>query len=296
MRKSVKQINLLNIYLYEIMKKTLFLKLILIILLSSNINYAQKNNLDFLNGMKYAGYIGPADYENIAISTISKMGLIVLSQNREQWPKEAQINQCLIGVWNLAINGGFGSGAKATLQISNCFNVVLYDKTNTASGFGASFDNNANTASHRAFDNFKKFTYAYDNSLTKTISYPESENINLGENELKTYFDSTKLDPIEGIYKTYKSETNYKLGIIKVADKFKAIIIESDLPQWKKGDVKMIFEGTALEDVFSVKYFMADKTAIETFANLAGGLLKIEFNNQTEKNEDINLLKLYPKK
>ena len=80
----------------------------------------------------------------------------MLPHNIDEWPKEAQMNPCLISYWNLLINGGFGSGAKVTLQISNCLNVALYDKTNTASGFGASFDNNSNTAAQRAFDNFKK--------------------------------------------------------------------------------------------------------------------------------------------
>jgi hypothetical protein len=57
---------------------------------------------------------------------------------------------------------------------------------------------------------------------------------------------------------------------------YKAIIIESELPQWEKGDVKAIFETTAAEGVFSTKYFMAGKTSIETFSNLEGGLINIE--------------------
>jgi hypothetical protein len=239
---------------------------------------------------------GTSDYENIAISTISKLGLTMLSQNDNEWPQEAKANPCLIGYWDLIIKDAFGSGAKANLKISNCENVALYDKTNTASSFGASYDKNADIASERAFDNFKKFAYAYDVSLTKKITYPEVENINMDENNLKSYYDSTELDRIEGIYKSYKSDFNYKLGIIKDADKFKAIIVESDLPQWKNGDVKMIFESTALEDVFSVKYYMADKTSIETFANVEGGLITVEFKNLTGQNEDLKLLKLYPKK
>jgi hypothetical protein len=276
--------------------KIIYRMLILTILLSSNINFAQNNNLNFLNGMKYASYSGPADYEYIAVSSISKMGLTMLSHNSNEWPKEAQMNSCLIGYWNLIINGGFGSGAKATLQISNCYNVAVYDKTNTASGFGASFDKNMNIATQRAFDSFKNFNHSYNESLTKTITYPEVENIKMDENELKSYFDSTILEPIEGIYKTYKSDSNYKLGIIKVADKLKAVIIESDLPQWKKGDVKVVFESTAVEDVYSIKYYLADKTSIETFANLEGGLITVELKNQTGENEDIKFLKLYPKK
>jgi hypothetical protein len=240
--------------------------------------------------------MGPTIYDYIANSSINKMGLIMLPTEKKDWPMEARMNPCLIGYWDLRLTGAFGSGAKANLLISNCFSVALYDKTNTASGYGASAERNAKTAIGRAFDNFKNFTYAYNVSFTKTIIYPEVENINMDENNLKSYYDSTELDRIEGIYKSYKSDFNYKLGIIKDADKFKAIIVESDLPQWKNGDVKMIFESTALEDVFSVKYYMSDKTSIETFANVEGGLITVEFKNLTGQNEDLKLLKLYPKK
>lgn len=275
--------------------KLIYRLLIVATILSSQTNFAQNNNLNFLNGMKYASYSGPEDYEYIAISTVSKMGLTMLSHNNNEWPKEAQMNSCLIGYWNLIIDGAFGSGAKATLQISNCYNVAVYNKTNTASGFGASFDKNMNIAAQRAFDNFKSFTHSYDNSLTKTITYPEVENINMDENKLKSYFDTAKLDPIEGIYKTYKSETNYKVGIIKVGDKYKAVIIESDFPQWKKGDVKADLESTAVEDVYSIKYFLGDKTSLETFANLVGGLMTVELKNSTGENDNLKFLKLYPK-
>lgn len=269
--------------------------LIAILLLSSNINFAQKNNLTFLNGMKYAFYSGSDELEYIANNAINKLGLIALPKDSNQWPEEAKTNPCLNSQWRTIIKSAFGSGAKCNLQILDCLNVVLYDETNTASGFGASFEKNVNVASNRAFDNFKNFKYSYDKSITSTIKYPEVENINMDENNLKSYFDATKLDPIEGVYKTYQSDSNYKLGIIKVADKFKAIVIESNLPQWHKGDVKIVFESTAAEGVFSVKYYMGDKTSIETFANLVGGLINVEIKNQTGENNDLKLLKLYPK-
>ena len=276
--------------------KSFYSFLIFVTLLSYNNNFAQKNSLNFLNGMKYASYSGPGEFEYIATAKISKIGLIVLPRDTNEWPKEAKFNPSFVGYWNLLINSGFGSGAKATLQISNCFQVVVYDKTNTASGFGASFDKNMNVAVNRAFDNFEGFKYRYDKSLTEMISYPEVESINMDENQLKAYFDSTELELLEGVYKTYKSESDYKLGIIKVGDKFKAIVVESDLPQWKKGDVKAVFDSTAVDGVYSAKYFMGDKTFVETFANLEGGLFTIEFKNKTGENEDIKLLKLYPKK
>jgi hypothetical protein len=268
---------------------------LLIVILSSNTNFAQKTELNFLGGMKYASYNGPDASGYAASSAINKLGLTTLSNNDSEWPKEAQLNECLVGYWNLIIKSGFGSGAKANLQISNCLGEVVYDNTNTASGYAASFDRNVNTASERAFENFKNVTYTYDKSLTKIIAFPEVENINMTENEIKTYLDSSKLDPIEGIFKSYKSDVNYKVGIIKVGDNYKAIIIDSDYPQWKKGDVKAVFESTAAEGVFAVNYFMGDKTSLETFANVEGGLINIEMKDAQGEGSDMNLLKLYPK-
>lgn len=269
---------------------------VILIFMFSIVNFAQENDLNFLNGMKYATYYGPEVYQSYAAVAIHNLGLNMLPNDKNEWPKEAKSNPCLIGVWTATGRGGMGFTAKVSLQISNCFKVVLYDKTNTASKFAvASLQVNEQIAYARAFDNFKDFKYVYDESLTPTIEYPEVENINKNETELKAYFDSTKLESIEGIFKSYKSDWNFKLGIIKDGDKIKGIIIESDLIQWKKGDVKAIFESTAVENVFSVKWFDAEKKSMETFANFEGGLINIEFKNANGENEDLKLLKLYPK-
>lgn len=269
---------------------------VVLIIMFSIVNFAQENDLNFLNGMKYATYYGPKVYQSYAAVAIHNIGLTLLPEDKNEWPKEAKSNPCLIGTWTATGRGGMGFTAKATLQISNCHKVVLYDKTNTASKFAVySYEANEEIAYARAFDNFKEFKYLYDVSLTPTIKYPEVENINKNETDLKAYFDSTKLESIEGIFKSYKSDWNYKLGIIKDGDKIKGIIIESDLIQWKKGDVKAIFESTAVENVFSVKWFDADKNSMETFANFEGGLINIEFKNANGENEDLKLLKLYPK-
>jgi hypothetical protein len=119
------------------------------------------------------------------------------------------------------------------------------------------------------------------------------ENINTDEDELKSLFETVKLDPIEGIYKSYKSNSNFKIGIMKTGDKYKAIILESDIPNWKKGDVKIIFETTAAEGAYTIKNYSNDKTAIqEGFANLEGALIAIDISN----NEPFYFLKIYPKK
>lgn len=265
-------------------------------LLLFNINFAQEfngfkyvvvRNLDYGSQGKDINGIGSsvADYFRLK-------GYQVIIGGDSEWsdslyPKDLKFNICL----GLFVDIGHKAYPpyEVSVTFGNCKGEVIKQITGKASG---NFEN----ALKRIFNQLDESPYySFDESLTPKITYPEVENINKDENELKAYFDSTKLEPIEGIYKTYKSDTNYKLGIFKVGDLYKAIIIESDYPHWKKGDVKAIFESTAAEGVFSIKYYLGNKTSIETFANLEGGLINIEIKNQKGENEDINLLKLYPK-
>ena len=109
---------------------------------------------------------------------------------------------------------------------------------------------------------------------------------------------SNTLDPIEGIYKVYQTGniTYYKFGIIKHDNKFKAIIIESDLKQWKQGEVKAIFEQSSMRGFYSVRWYMADKTPQETFGSITNNaLLSIELKNpKTGEKEEDKFIKMYP--
>jgi hypothetical protein len=266
--------------------------LILLFLLSSSYNFAQE-----FNGFKYV-VIGNLDYgasgkdiNNISSSLASffrnkgyNVFVVDRFDNLNGTVPELKYNNCL-GLFVSPNHKGF----EITIDFLNCKNESIKQLKGKASG---NFEN----ALKRIFNQLDENPYySFDESLTPKITYPVVENINTDENELKAYFDSTKLEPIEGIYKTYKSDSNYKLGIFKVGELYKAIIIESDYPQWKKGDVKAIFESSAAEGVFSTKYYMGNKTSIETFANLEGGLINIELKNNKGENEDVRLLKLYPK-
>lgn len=263
---------------------------ILVILLSSNINFAQE-----FNGYKYiivsnllntkSEYV--TDHNEISKKVSDyfiKKNMIVIKGLDSEKPRELQFNPCLgLKVYIEQFEKWL------TLEFNNCKKQrikTIIEKNGSQSD-----------ALLQVFEKLDQNpTYVYDEKLTPFFEYPTVENINKTENELKAYFDSTKTDDIEGIYKTYQSDSNYKLGIFKDGDLYKAIIIESDFLQWKKGDVKAIFESTAAEGVFSTKYFMGDKTSIETFANLEGGLVSIELKGENFKKDDMKLLRLYPKK
>lgn len=263
--------------------------IIVTILLSANINFAQE-----FNGYKYF-VIGDIDYgvkgkdiygiSNSVTEYLSKLNNNVIRGFKNPLnPPELKFNRCLGLYVNLSHKDW-----DITIEFRNCKN----ERIKLVTGNGR---NSFEKALKQIFEQLDEISsYSYDESLTPTIEYPTVENINKDENDLKSYFDSTKLDPIEGIYKSYKSDSNYKVGIIKIGDKYKALILESDYPHWKIGDVKVVFESTAAEGVFSTKYFKGDKTSTETFANLEGGLINIELKSPTGENVDIKFLKLYPK-
>jgi hypothetical protein len=273
--------------------------LIVLMLIFSNCNFAQE-----FNGYKYVVVsnidygAGGKDTYGVQLSVINYFkdrGFQVITGGDEEWsnslyPKDLKFNLC-IGLF-VGISHKAFPPYEVTLSFYNCKKETIKNLTGKAS---ANFDN----ALKRIFTKLDENpTYTFDESLTPYIIYPEVENINKDENELKAYFDSTEIDPIEGIYKTYKSELNLKLAIIKDGDEYKAITLEPEASHWKVGDVKIKLESTAAEGVFSAKWYMNDKSIQETFANLEGGLITVELNNSNkiEEKTTINLLKIYPKK
>ncbi len=128
--------------------------------------------------------------------------------------------------------------------------------------------------------------------------YPEVEKTSETEESIKAYLTSNKLDPIEGIYKSFQSNnlSYYKFGIIKKGDKFKAIIIESELKHWKTGEVKAEFEESSMNNLYSVKWSKGNKTSSETFGLLEyGGILTIDFKDpKTGEKQPEKFIKMFP--
>jgi hypothetical protein len=216
----------------------------------------------------------------------SKGFKIVIGSDSSLFPEELIRNNCK----GLYVKY-FKTNQAVSLIFLNCKREVV---KNLISSIGTTYQD--------AFNGFftelnKQKNYSYDEKLTPIIETPvKVEKVNKSEAELKIYLDSNKIEPIEGIYKSYKSEEFYKIGIIKVDDIYKAILLESNKSNWVNGEIKAEFESTAVEGVFSIKFYNENKILIETFANLEGGLLTVELKNP--EGEDINMkfLKLYPKK
>jgi S1-C subfamily serine protease len=189
------------------------------------------------------------------------------------------------------------TNAKLTLSFRNCYNQTIYE-TWGKGGMASTYQRYFEKAASKALSDFNNMRYSFDSSLTPKIKYPEVEQTNLTENDLRNYFDSNKLAEIEGIYKSYQSESLgfYEIGIKRYGNEYKAIIIDSDYDHWKKGEVKAVFEPSSMKGFYSTMWYMGNKTPFETFAMMENpALLSVEFKNQEtgEKRND-RFIKMYP--
>jgi S1-C subfamily serine protease len=257
-----------------------------------------------LDGYKYV-YVPTLTYQNggTDIWGISRMmrelfsekGFIVLTESSNP-TKDLTDNTCLLLIGSVThTNVTYGTN-EVTLTLTNCKGQTVY--SNTGSAMGMTVQDDFNKATRRAFSQIKSLSYSFKTNLTPSIEYPSVEKYDETEESLKSYLTNSNIDPIEGIYKSYQNDqlSYYKFGIIKKDGKYKAIIIESDLKQWVTGEVKSVLENTSMSGFYSVRWYMADKTSVETFGQLEnGGLLSIEFTNPQngEKRQD-KFIKMFP--
>ena len=257
-----------------------------------------------LDGYKYV-YVETLTYENgrtdiWGISNtlrtyFSNKGFIVLTESSEQ-PEEIEQDPCLllscfIDHTNITVGTN-----EVTISLKNCKRETVH--SNTGSAMAKTVQDDFNKATKIAFSQIKNMSYSFNPSRTPRIEYPKVEQTNETEQTIRTYLTSNKLDALEGIYKSYQTDqmNYYKIGIINKGNQYKAIIIESDLKQWKVGEVKAVFEQSSMKAFYSVKWYMGNKTSLETFANMDNeALLSIEFKDPKtgEKRQD-KFIKMFP--
>lgn len=188
------------------------------------------------------------------------------------------------------------TSAELTLTFTNCYNQLVY-KTSSKTGISGSYEKRFSIAVDKALADFKAHLYAYNPRLTPLVVYPEVEKTNETEESIRSYLSVHSLDPIEGIYKSYQSENMqyYKIGIIRVGDVFKAILLESEFSQWKPGEIKAVFEQSSISGLYAVKWMMGNKTPFETFARMENpAVLLIEFKNQSNEATESRYIKMFP--
>lgn len=257
-----------------------------------------------LDGYKYV-YVQTLTYQNggtdiWGISSklrtyFSNKGFTVLTEASTP-PIEVRENpclllRCLINHTNIV----YGTN-EVTISLQNCKDKVVI--SNTGGATAKSVQDDFNKATKKAFSVIELMSYNFNPNKTPQFDFPIVEKTSETEESIKAYLIASKIDPIEGIYKSYQSDhlSYYKFGIIKQGEKFKAIIIDSDLKHWEKGEVKAVFEQSSMKDLYSVTWNMGNKEPFETFSLLEDeGILSIEFKDQKtgEKRQD-KFIKMFP--
>ena len=175
------------------------LTLILISSIILTINVFGQKNVEVINGFKYA-LVNILTYDNNGIdiygvsnyisNELSKKGLIVLGNNRNNWPIEAKSNTCLIGYWYPNHSGGgIANSAKGGYVIKNCKNEIVYENFSTASHFGYYYEQNVPLSIEKAFKPISSLKYNFNQSLTTKIEYPTVETTSETEESIKKYLD-----------------------------------------------------------------------------------------------------------
>lgn len=232
-------------------------------------------------------------------SMFTTKGFIVLSEDNFAENKQLREDPCLALICQINHTNVTSGVNKVTISLKNCEEKVIYTKTGSAMGW--SMQDDYNKATKRAFDDINSMSYSFNPdrliSKEREKALPSLELTGYTEDSLKSYFSANRLDPIEGIYKSYQGNNMpfYKIGIIKSNDKYKAVILESEFSYWKTGELKAVFEPTSVKDVFSARWYMGDKKPFETFATIEhAALLNIQLRDNAGKATQDRFIKMYP--
>ena len=285
-------------------------QLTILLLLFNAIVAIGQSDASVFNGYKYV-YLAPLTYQDgstdkwgIRSQVKEKLidyGLTVL----ETTTPPQGVDVCLIvSCFIEHTNNAYQTASDYVyLKFFNCTNQVVYSSQGASGALVISFQQGWRKATKAATSDFSYYRHSFDESKTvkKQIekNLPTLELTGLTEDSIKSYLSTKKIDPIEGIYKSYQNDgmPYYKLGIIKINGIYKAVIIETELTYWKKGELKATFEQSSMKGLYSTKWYMGNKTAYETFASMDNeALLSVELikNQQTGEKSKDNFIKMFP--
>lgn len=241
-------------------------------------------NAQDLDGYKYlylkSSREGSGIEQEIENCFVNK-GFTFIKQKSSMPTKREERMATLICSWSYEVRHSVGTFV--TIVINN----MLGENVMTLSGhanWGFKADNELARAGKNALKIVLKCPYQFDPDKTPISQIPSSSISAWTAEQINEYLSTKELDEIEGIYKNIGS-TFYKLGIIKEGNKYVAIILETDNPNWASADVKAVFEEVR-KGYYSVAYYNDDCKKVEAIAELdEKGILKIT---------DYNYMKIFP--
>lgn len=273
--------------------------LLLSVIIHFNIIFCQK-----FDGYKYV-VVSTLTYQNGGTDiyglsetlrqNFTKKGFIVISEDKQNWPKEAKADPCLI----INCYPDHKGASIASFTIKNCKNEIIFDEKSNSTDLVGNYQNNFDRALRNCWNRFNKYSYNFDGTKTPVLELPIVEQTNETEFTLVNYFDNNQIDELEGIYKSYQTgitSTYYKFGIKRYGNIYKAIIVEAEYKHWKTGEVKAIFEPTSMNNFYSTTWYLGDKTPFETFTKMDNeAILSIEITDpSTKEQRQDRYIKVYP--
>lgn len=104
--------------------------------------------------------------------------------------------------------------------------------------------------------------YVVDHSRVPKVDY--------SADEAYAYFDSSRLDHIEGVWNSTEANNRYEVAIRKDSDSrdYVMSILSSENSLWKEGQIKARLTKTASSQVFNVEYWLRDHSKMSTTAIL----------------------------
>jgi S1-C subfamily serine protease len=266
-------------------------------------------DVEGLNGYKYV-YVTPIKYQDGSYDKFALMsycnkkfyyiGFDLLDFNNLSASEKVN-KRCLTLFCQISHTGNAYGKNSLTLRLKNCNNEIVFE--NEVQANGATWAGETTIAKvldkciKRVFEPLDKLKYSYDPKLTPGSTNITIENTNETEETLKKYYKENALNEIEGIYKSIQTNdlSYYKIAIKRFDEKYKAIILESDIDAWKLGEVKAYLEPSSTEGIFSAKWYKGNKTPQESFLTLENGGFYIFLSSETEGQTIKNaFIKMYP--
>ncbi|GEM_PF-3756518 len=210
----------------------------------------------------------------------------VIAENEVSWPDELTENPCL-ALWInvVTIPKAFGD-YQVALDFYNCQNITVLSLNGKGSGA------NSSEAFHRAIDKALRSIKNYPHNFKPDLALLKPKRNNTELDSLLSYFEHAKLEPFEGIYGFSSGVYTYRMGIKKVDEEFVGYVINSDHSDWVGGEVKGRFNRSNRPDLFSVKWYLDDKSEYDTFGYInENGSLTIEFKKPDNEYQPLTVNK-----
>ena len=239
---------------------------------------------------------------------LTQLGLRSISEYeaKQQSPEEAARTLYCTIQHNHTPDGLGGSYANVRIDMYDITQQIIYSGSGRYQGLSVAGD--LGGATDQALKGFLNRYHGFDPSMkpsaiadleAKAEEFSDWETINKGKGDLQAYYDANldTLNPLEGIWTD--DENHYQIGIFRqegnVKRDFVAIVLRTDHPFWKPGQIKIEFDGTAYNSIYNASYYMGDHTKQGTTAIIdEAGLLQIEVKEPDGSAMKMTFIKNYP--